>query len=136
MKPLTKVQRLIARTLTANECYQLKTFCEVQAREKSITEHKQKILDIGVGNKVLVRGGMSQAVQYGLACLIGEVTKYNPKTVSVKFSDTRSWRIPYSWLTTVDQIEKEQVLKKHQIALQPMLKELNKVANQVLAKKA
>lgn len=133
MKPLTKAQHLIKRTLTAQECYQLKTFCEVQAREKSVSEHHKKIEAIGIGNKVLVRGGLSDAVEYGLACKIGEVIKYNPKKVRVKFSDTRVWGLPYSWLTTVDQQQKEEELKRHQINFRPYLTQLNKIASEVLA---
>jgi hypothetical protein len=132
MKALIKVERLIEKNLTSTECWKLKKYCDEQAMRKHTLEHDQQIKDIGIGGKVLVRGGNSEAIRYGMACLIGEIMKFNPKTVTVKFSDTRSWRVPYSWLTTIDKLEDEKKSKEHMIAFQPYMTQLNKVVSEVL----
>lgn len=132
MKALIKIERLIEKNLTSNECWKLKKYCEEQAMQKIKMEHDQAIKNIGIAGKVLVRGGNSEAIRYGMACLIGEIIKYNPKTVTIKFSDTRSWRVPYHWLTTIDKLEDERKSKEHMIAFQPYMNQLNKVVNEVL----
>jgi hypothetical protein len=134
MKSVIKIQRLVEKELTSVECRQLEKFCGSQAFLKADQEHRTLIENIGIGNDVLVRGGSSLAVENGLACLIGKILKYNPKTVTVKFSETRSWRVPYDWLTTIDRLEKEKELKQHVVSFRPYLAGINKITNEVLAK--
>ena len=132
MKSLIRIKRLVEKQLTSQECWQLKKYCDEQAMLKVKMEHDQTIKNVGIGGKVLVRGGNSEAVRYGMACLIGEVLKFNPKTVTLKFSDTRSWRVPYFWLTTIDKLEEEKKEKEHMIAFRPYMNQINKIAAEVL----
>ena len=132
MKSLIRIKRLVEKQLTSQECWQLKKYCDEQAMLKVKMEHDQTIKNVGIGGKVLVRGGNSEAVRYGMACLIGEVLKFNPKTVTLKFSDTRSWRVPYFWLTTIDKLEEEKKEKEHMIAFRPYMNQINKIASEVL----
>ena len=132
MKSLIRIKRLVEKQLTSQECWQLKKYCDEQAMLKVKMEHDQTIKNVGIGGKVLVRGGNSEAVRYGMACLIGEVLKFNPKTVTVKFSETRSWRVPYFWLTTIDKLEEEKKAKERMIAFRPYMNQLHKIASEVL----
>jgi len=132
MKALTKAKHIIVKSLTSKECWELRKFCDEQAMLKVHQEQIDRVKAVGIGGKILVRGGNSEAVRYGMACLIGEILKFNPKTVTVKFSDTRSWRVPYSWLTTTDKLPEEQKAKEHMRVFQPYIQELNKIAGEIL----
>lgn len=135
MKTLIKVQRLIEKNLTSAECWKLKKYCEEQAMQKTTLEHEQLIKNIGLGNRVLVRGGNSEAVRLNLACEIGEITKYNQKTVSVNLTSVKRpgvWRFPYGWLTTIDRLEEERKSREHTIEFQPYMNKFNKIVKEAL----
>lgn len=135
MKTLIKIQRLIEKSLTSAECWKLKKYCEEQAMQKTTLEHEEQIKNIGLHNRVLVRGGNSEAVRLNLACEIGEIVKYNQKTVSVNLISAKRpglWKLPYGWLTTIDRLEEEKKSREHMIGFQPYMNQFNKIVKEVL----
>lgn len=135
MKALIRIKRLVEKQLTSQECWQLKKFCDEQAMRKNILEREQTIKNIGLHGEVLVRGGNSEAVRVNLACEIGEIVKYNLKTVSINLTGVKRpgvWRLPYRWLTTIDKLEEEKKAKQHMIEFQPYMNQFNKVVSEVL----
>jgi hypothetical protein len=131
LKSITKIKRMIQK-LNSKECWELSTYCKEIAQSKAQNEHNEAIKAIGVGGKVLVRGGNSDLVQKGLACLVGTIVKFTPKCVHADLPHkTRPgvWRIPWCYLlpATEENVKKETESMRHTIAFNPYLKELNRM---------
>ena len=129
MKPIDRVKRLIEERLSSKEVWELASYCQELARKKRVAEHIAEIKAIGKGNKVLVRGGSTETVRQGLACLVGTIVRYGPKRVRVRFSERREWHLPYDWLVpaTEENIKKERELREHAEMVLPLTRQINKI---------
>ena len=137
MKPITKIKRLIQKQLTAKETYEISEYARQLSYEKRKQEQIQEIKAVGVGNRVLVRGGSTELARLGIGAKTGTILSYGPKRVKVLIKDCErpgAWRLPYSDLCppTEKNIKEQTKLLELSRATIPVLKKINKIAKEEL----